>query len=710
MRLLSLCTCTALLLACGPKPTPPPPPPEPISTTYRIISGVSMGGTGAAALGFQHPEKFDGIAMIGGPFDSAYFGRMIDRFATGGFCKLEDLEALLAQDPNKLNDPLAIAACARPEPTTVQWEHAQDFNHWHYTSNGTNADRNTYLGMFQDITLAYGNMAIQNPDSPYAPPGVTSDRVKNPPADFCTNPVRVHNLYNAEYNPTGKYDAITFCDGQPTLYYCTGTMQKVDYCSDPANIANPLPVAMEAAFAATYCMGKGGAAIANKTDNTLFMYANSDEVDPCRQPTKPFTLALAYDLNGNGRRDYGEPLVKNAYERFDDVGTDGCADAFEDGHGGCTTTSNPSAMDPNHDNYDVDNNPSGTENNWVHEAGEPYRDDGLDGVPNTHDLGEGNGEFDMVDGLKKFLGFDGRSAMRKLDAKALSRLNFLADGGIRDVFNFGVMSKQLFSFIRNLRGETMTGSYRAFTAIPGMTDSRTGTFNPWNHLWSRVPHDILMLYGEDPPTTDDIKNGEGDHVGTPGEAVDRFAVLFNWAAALYPSLDRPATPFDKDTDPPRQEITSFDSTALGAKWEYAISLPPGYFAAGNENARYPVVYVLHGYGMDPKAMMGEAIITDTYTTDTGVKFRPFIQVFPNGRCCWRNAATGGKDCRESDDNGNYIGNTPGWARECNSGSFYVNASGYAAGDGSKYGDAFYELMDYVDAKYRTLHAAEVEMR
>jgi hypothetical protein len=452
---------------------------------------------------------------------------------------------------------------------------------------------------------------------------------------------------------------------------------------------------------------KGGARVANTSDDALFMLNNDGQFDPCRQSTRPFPLALAVDLNGNGRRDYGEPLIKNGYERFDDVGTDGCADAYEDGHGGCTTTANSAAMDPNHDNYDADANPLGTEQNWLRDEGEPYRDDGLDGVPNTHDSGEGNGAYDMAKGLKKFLSFDARHNLKALDPAARARVNVLADGGIRDVFNFGVMAKQMFSFVKAIRD--MAGEYRAFTDIPGMLDSRSNTFNPWNNRWSRVPRDVLMLYGKDNPTDQDRIEGEGDHVGTYAEAVDRFGVFFNWAAATYPNLPRPATPIGGPSISERQHIESFQSTALNAKWEYAVSVPPGYDDPANANARYPVIYMLHGYGMNPKNMMGQAIFTDVYVTDTSVNFRPFIQVFPNGRCCYRNAMTQEKDCRTTDDNGVDLDTLPQWVRECQSGSFYVNASGYAD-DGSKYGDAFFELMDHIDQAYRTLPAADVEAR
>ena len=51
----------------------------------------------------------------------------------------------------------------------------------------------------------------------------------------------------------GKYDAITFCDGEPTPWYCTGTGERVDFCADPANRLAPVPPEQEASLAAAYC-------------------------------------------------------------------------------------------------------------------------------------------------------------------------------------------------------------------------------------------------------------------------------------------------------------------------------------------------------------------------------------------------------------------------------------------------------------------------
>jgi hypothetical protein len=703
--LLAACFC----LDCGKVVETPLELPEKIPTTYRIISGVSMGGIGTAALGFSAPERFDAVGVQGGPLDAAFFFRMLDKFALGGFCPRTELEKILAADPSGLNDATQIEKCRTRLPL-LQWEHQQDFNHWRYTTNSANFNRDSYLGMISDIALGFGNPFTENPASPYAPPGVDPERLRHPPGDFCTHPVRVKSLFNAEYNPEGKYDAITFCDGQPSLFFCRSSSLPVDFCSDARNRVTPLPQAEERSFADEFCRAQGGAVEASVASSPLYMLDHAGAVDPCRESSTPVTVALAYDYNGNGRRDYGEPTVNNPWERFDDVGVDGCADAFEDGKGGCSSVANPaSRVDPNHDNYEVDLNPRGTEADWLWEEGEPFADDGLDGVPSTFDLGEGNGKYDLSSGRQTMLRYDGRSNFRKLTEKQQRRLNVLCDGGIRDVFNLGLMSKQLFGAIKAAR-KSPVGEYRAFNEIPGMVNPRTGNFSPWNGRWKNLPHDLLMLYGKDAPTDDDRKQGDGDHVGTNEQAVERYFVMFNWAGATWPKLSRPATPWSTTSATERQRIEWFDSKALNAKREYAIALPPGYDLPENADQRYPVLFMLHGYGMEPKGLLGTSLVTDGYAMDPEVAFRPMIQVFPSGRCCFVKLDTHEKDCRETDETGARIGTRVGWERECNSGSFYVNRRGYTPQDTTAYGDAFFELMDHIDHTYRTLSATEVEAR
>lgn len=697
-----------VVVACGgPKKDEEKPPT--VRTTYRIVSGASMGAIGTSSLLFERPNEWDGAAMLGGPLDVPLLLRSMDRFHLGSFCTLPELQALSAQ--NKLNDPVAVNACSK-RPKTIRFEHSQDFNHWVTTTNGGSFNRDMYIEIFEDLTLSFGNVLYENPDSPFAPPGVDAARLHDKPADFCINPTRVQGLKNLEYNPTGAYAAITFCDGQLPVWFCRNTMEVVDFCSAPANITTPLNSTQAQQFAEAQCAAKGGAQTASKQEQPLLILDNWGKVDACRIARNPMTVALAVDINGNGRRDYGEPIINNGQERYDDVGTDGCADAQEDGQGGCSVTANASG-DPNGDNYDSETNAVGTDGNWIYDSGEPYRDHGLDGIASTGDKGEGNGTFDMSTGRKAAFGRDGRQIFTSMNESQRSRLAMYFDGGLRDVFNLGLMSKQLFGLVSH-HAPAQSAGYRAFRDIPNMTN-RQGIFDPMSGNWRTAAKNVLVLYGNEQPTDAERISGEGDHVGDATQAVERFTTMFGWIASRWPELEKPSTKGGSGYGDRVLINQWYQSEALKAKRDYALFLPPGYDAPGNENARYPVVYILHGYGMDPTGMAATSLFADPSmkpaTKDaTSGPMRPMIMVFPSGRCCQRQFATGVRDCREQNDAKQSIDQLPGWVRECNSGTFYMNSKGYVNGGGINYADAFYELVGEIDSKYRTLGAAEVEIR
>ncbi|MBK7865447.1 MAG: hypothetical protein IPJ65_43985 [Archangiaceae bacterium] len=683
-----------LLAACGP---PPPPAPTTVHTTYRVLGGLSMGAIGTAALGFRHPEAFDALGALGGPLDAALLLRTVDHFHTGGFCPRATLEANLAT----LNDP-RTAGCVT-HPPTIKYEHPQDFNHWVYTTNAP-FNRTSYVGLFTDLTLAFGNLLTENEASTFAPPRISDAFARFPPQDFCANPAVVAGLKNLEFNPDGKYDAITFCDGEPTTFFCNSTREVVDFCSDPANLASPLPVSAQAAFAAAACASQGGASVATRETHPDIMQKAGGRTDPCRQATVPVQVALAFDLNRNGRRDFGEPLVNNGEERYQDVGRDGCPDAREDGSGGCRESPDPAAVDPNHDDYDADANPLGTEGDWRHEDGEPFSDDGLDGVPGSGDFGENNGQFDMTSGRRRLYAHDAREAMATLSTAQIARLNLLLDGGIRDLFNFGLTAHQVYGRWKALRPDD-TQTYRDFLEIPGMAD-RTGTsYKPWGGPWTRAPHNLEVLYGKETVTDAERLTGDGDHVGTNSQAVNRLATLFSWAAAQWPSLERPATPLTGQGYDERERYEWYDSAVLGGKRGYGVFLPPGYDAPENAAARYPVLYLLHGYTGDPKQILPSAFLADTFMKDSDAKLRPMLIVAPSGACCFIQAGTGQRDCRETDDAGKPLAGQSGWRRECVAGNFFVSQVGAA-----KYEESLFELMQHIDSKFRTLAPADVTER
>ena len=91
---------------------------------------------------------------------------------------------------------------------------------------------------------------------------------------------------------------------------------------------------------------------------------------------KQYTYTLtAYDM---GLKTYSFDYVfssssTSSGEPYQDVGTDGCADVFEDGLGGCLSSENSGSSDPNQDNYDS-NSGTGSEGNLQYDLGEPFTD------------------------------------------------------------------------------------------------------------------------------------------------------------------------------------------------------------------------------------------------------------------------------------------------------------------------------------------------
>ncbi len=727
----ALVVAALLSVGCGKgsgSTAPPVPAPTLRHYAFRAVAGISMGGMGSSFIGTSHPDLFDAIGSLGGPMDFGYLLHFIESSDTGGFCTLEQLQALLAQDPTGaiLNDPARLT-CEHPvAPQVVPYEHTEDFNHWRYTDNGGNFNRDSYMDLFEDIDEAFGNPLTYNPQNSFYTPGV-DDSVWNRGSDLCVHPFVIKGtmhggtspIYNAEYNPTGAYDAILFCDGQRPIWYCNDDpTTEVDWCQ-----AKP----GEASFPQDYCKDRGGASqayLAKSTNDPTLLAQNQlylSEMgthDPCYPSTRPMAVALAIDLNGNGVRDYGEPLVDNAHERFQDVGTDGCPDPLEDGKGGCVADPSQSPYDPvkdpdpNGDDYDFVKNPLGTEKDWRYELGEPFQDDGLDGVPNTHDFGEGNGVFDVSPSYANYFSVDPRTNIRSrwpglvTDGKhvpEIRRIDYLIDGGVRDVFNFGVSGAQIFGLLRALLPADPPQLFMDFSSWPSTNAPFTDdTFQGSEVEWSKMPRDLMTFYGSLDASAQALQSGDGDHVGTVGQAVDRFDALYHWLSHRWDAFPDVPAGSNPQSVTDRQLLTTFKSQALGGvDQDFGIVVPPGYNSPENANARYPVVYILHGYGMDAEGMMGVDVVEDPNMV-TG-DLRKMIVVFPSGRCCFTNPQTGEHSCSEILPDGSPRG-AP-WVRECNSGTFFVNSHGGPKGPPRAYLDSFLELVQYVDQNYRTLAGA-----
>jgi hypothetical protein len=536
--------------------------------------------------------------------------RNIERSFLGGFCDRETILANLGDVEN----PAGRAFCGPPEgteklePSGKMIEPEQDYNHWYRwidEGRGGNFGRNKLRESFQDIALAFGNPVLYNGASPYYPPGVPMDFRFRPDAERCATPVSLVGRRNKEFNPTGEYPVIAFCD--------TDTNEG-DFVQE-----SPSEVATE--------------------------------------------ILLAVDYNRNGIRDYAEPILIEAHERYEDVG-----------------------VTEVEDRYDWESNPAGRAGNWLYDEGEPYEDTGLDGVAGTNDFGEGNGRFDYNPNILNYHAQNPRSLVESsVSAGHLERMSIWADAGIRDFLQSAGGTNWFWGALRSRVGADKARDYTTFDSLTG--GGGEYDFLAVDYAKPAIGQHAYVRYGDPDASEREIQRGDGHHVGPADQVLHRFLTSIAFVESRF--LDRDTRSIDQvgevtDLIKPK----SFHSEALGEDRNYGVVLPPGYNLPENADARYPVVYFLHGQGQESQDLLASAILFFGYMAGSTIPDRvrhkesdwsKFIIVFPDSTCS--NEA-------------------------CGSGNFNANHRGID-GDGPKYFDSLFELMSVVENEYRVAIPVEV---
>lgn len=603
--------------------------------TFRAIVGVSMGAGGAALVGFRDPSRWDFIGPLGGPTDWRYLLHSIETYHLGGFCTAETG---------------TIGEMCPVEPPSQLYEHSQDFEHWfyedEYQGQGGSFPRNEYVEIFRDLALGFGNPNSENPDSFVTPAGVPdSDRFRSD-EERCASPVvfdpaEGHRYYDDEYNPDGDFRVITFCDGGETP-------------------------------------------------------GDHGTWDPAVPQTLPMEVALAVDLNENGIRDHGEPVIKDAQEPYEDVGSDGIASTAEAGY---DAVDNP---DPEGDDYDWQFNPDGREVNWDRDEGEPFDDVGIDGVPGTpqtdaggYDTGEGNGQFDITSGARQFRTQNPWLKVREMSDEDFARIDFYSDGGVRDLFNFGVVTNHFVSALI-ARSPDEVHIYNGFPSLYGevptlLPAAEIGTsddsFDFSRPDYRRIGRHAFIRYGSLDADEDAKRRGDGGHVGTVSQILNRMISSAYVASSRWPNGDRQEwqEEITVDDDCSGAYQCTFDFTdGHGRTGPVSVLLPPGYHDPEFANTSYPVMYFGHGYGQEPQDLILLAVVFANYMIAPHIpeaqRLQKFIMVFPDGRC------------RED---------------ECINGTFYSNS---VRPEGPQMIDFLYDLGDYMDTTFRTRDPEQIEER
>jgi hypothetical protein len=665
-----------VLTGCPPVSDPPHPPPdfgsvegiaacdtENISAhpdarcfTFRGVAGVSMGGGTAGRIGFRHPELWDVVGIMGTPFaDNEFFYRMLQENQMGGFCPLDQLEAAMAagktldevDDPEVFcgvhdvyplagDDQVDAGRFPAVEGSRCSWFRS-DFNHWYRgpdAGRGGSFDRNGLMDVVHDLVAAFGNPFYENEFSDYFPPGVpdTWHIIPNIGDDretrraLCSTPLTLQGIFNREYNPEGSYPVITFCDGNELGGSDEGSG---NYYPDQRD--NPIPV----------------------------------------------EFLLAVDLNGNGRRDYGEPIIINNQERFRDCGADGkCAN--EDG-------------DTEADDWDPLTNPDGLEGNGRLDDVEEFDDDGLDGVPATGDFGEGNGAFDRAPALQRLLDDSPGALMAAMPDVQADRLDVWMDAGIRDFLNTAQTSNALYAQLkRRIPSATSYSGFPSLPLDPKYTENATQYFYYQSDYSRAAMGQVAYLrYGDTSVCPDsDVNLGDGNHVGS-GDVVSRIFTLFSFLSARMPAQGRDEAFGGSLTElaptgtlADFANMSSYDSAVLGRPVDFGFLLPPDYFLPEAQDRRYPVLYFFHGQGMEAQDMvaLGLALLGPMKESARSDRLQSGKTDLQRAIIIWVD------------------GNCQGDA--CYTGNFYADFRGLPRDD-RRFESAFYELVRHVEKSYRT---------
>jgi hypothetical protein len=329
----------------------------------------------------------------------------------------------------------------------------------------------------------------------------------------------------------------------------------------------------------------------------------------------------------------------------------------------------------------------------------------------------------MASGLKNFYAIDPHSILHgwsttdtgvMTDAD-LQRFSVWSDGGVRDLFNFAAVATHLTGAIATRRTSDnhpiqSTAFYDNFNMIPGQDPTMPDEFVASQIRWADLANAPSFRYGTVDATPEQIMQGDGQHVGTGAQILFRVEAAFYYVSHQWPDADRLLTNTSKSNPETTTnnelgsdcEITGhcegvFTGPKSGRTGPFAVTLPPGYANEDNRlrNLRYPVVFVLHGYGQTPDQLEALQLISNNFMNDGTQSYESrlgkFIAVYVDGRC------------REGTSN--IDAGTPVGQPECIQGGFYLDS---VRPGGALFDSWFDELVTYIDNNYRTMPPSDVD--
>jgi len=293
-------------------------------------------------------------------------------------------------------------------------------------------------------------------------------------------------------------------------------------------------------------------------------------------------VLLALDSNGNGKRDLGEPILRQFQEPFVD-----------------------------------------TNGNGIFDIGEPFYDIGLDGISGTGDYGEGNGEFTYNPNHDNFFAEDPLSRAETLPDADLGRLNLYIDAGTEDEFQFNIHAENFVETLQNRLPPLSPFSVRIENGFPE-DFPRISHFNE-KRVYIRYPGGHVGFDKENIGLSfQQAKQGIKEAI----VVANRFTTLFSFVSDHFIGGDFGTNLLELIWYPSKMEVAYFTSSSLNRTMKFGIYLPPGY--SRSRTNYYPVLYLLLGYNMSVDGMTNSSIKTVLDGLILTGEMQKMIIVIPDG--------------------------------------------------------------------------------
>ena len=288
-------------------------------------------------------------------------------------------------------------------------------------------------------------------------------------------------------------------------------------------------------------------------------------------------VLLALDSNGNGKRDLGEPILRQFQEPFID-----------------------------------------TNGNGMFDPGEPFSDTGLDGVWGTGDYGEGDGEFTYNPNHDNYFAEDPLSRAYSLSFATLQNLNLYLDAGTQDEYQFNINAENFVKTLndRSLNFRVENGFPENFPRVSHFNEKRVYVRYPGGHVGFDKENIGLSF--------EQAKQGIEEAI----VVANRFTTLFSFISDHFSGGAFLTTPYELFRYPSRMEVSYFNSSSLNRSMKFGIYLPPGY--SRSRTNYYPVLYLLLGYNMSVDGMTNSWIKTVLDGLILTGEIQKMIIVIPDG--------------------------------------------------------------------------------